>query len=106
MLSEWSGGERQHVAQPIHARDESEHGEANYAGRGGGGNRGYDGGNQHQNQHQNHQNQQPSRPNSEGKLPELQPRNVTAVGGPDNMQTSAAFALRYSAACARYKATF
>ena len=29
------------------ARDESEHGEANYAGWGGGGNRGYGGGNQH-----------------------------------------------------------
>ena len=44
--------------------------------------------------------------NSEGKLPELQPRNATAVGGPDTMQTSAAFALRHSAAFARYKATF
>ena len=30
--------------------------------------------------------------NSEGKLPELQPRNATAVRGPDTMQTSAAFA--------------
>ena len=48
------------------ARDESKHGEANYAGRRGGGNRGYGGGNQHQN-HQNHQNQQLSRPNFGGK---------------------------------------
>ena len=44
--------------------------------------------------------------NSEGKLPELQPRNATAVGGPDTMQTSATFALRHFAASARYKATF
>ena len=44
--------------------------------------------------------------NSVGKLPEPQPRNATAVGGPDTMQTSAAFALRHSAASARYKATF
>ena len=44
--------------------------------------------------------------NSEGKLPELQPRNATAVGVPDTMQTSAAFALRNFAASARYKATF
>ena len=44
--------------------------------------------------------------NLEGKLPELQPRNATAVGGPDTMQTSAAFGLRHSAASARYKATF
>ena len=33
--------------------------------------------------------------NSEGKLPELQPRNANAVGGPDTMQTSGAFALRH-----------
>ena len=44
--------------------------------------------------------------NLEGKLLELQPRNATAVGGPDTMQTSAAVALRHSAASARYKATF
>ena len=42
---------------------------------------------------------------SEGKLPELQTRNATAVGGPDTTQTSAAFALRNSAASAGYKAT-
>ena len=44
--------------------------------------------------------------NSEGKLPKLQPRNATAVGGPDTKQTSAAFALWHSAASARYKTTF
>ena len=44
--------------------------------------------------------------NSVGKQSELQPRNAIAVGGPDNMQTSAAFALRHCAASARYKATF
>ena len=41
--------------------------------------------------------------NSEGKLLELQPRNATAVGGPDTMQTSEKIALRHFAAFARCK---
>ena len=48
------------------ARDEFEHGEANYAGRGGGGNRGLGEGG-HQNQHQHQQQHQPSRQKLGGK---------------------------------------
>ena len=42
---------------------------------------------------------------SEGRLPELQTQNATAVGGLDTTQISAAFVLRHSALSARYKAT-
>ena len=42
---------------------------------------------------------------SEGRLPELQTQNATAVGGVDTTQISAAFVLRHSALFARYKAT-
>ena len=43
--------------------------------------------------------------NSEGRLPELQTQNDTAVGGLVTTQISAAFVLRHSARFARYKAT-
>ena len=43
--------------------------------------------------------------NSEGKIPELQIQNATAVGGLDTTRISAAFVLRHSAHSAKYKAT-
>ena len=43
--------------------------------------------------------------NSEGRLPDLQTQNATAVGGLDTTKISAAFVLRHSALSARYKAT-
>ena len=43
--------------------------------------------------------------NAEGRFPELQTQNATAVGGQDTTQISAAFVLRHSAHSARHKAT-
>ena len=43
--------------------------------------------------------------NSEGKIPELQIQNATAVEGLDTTRISASFVLRHSAHSAKYKAT-
>ena len=43
--------------------------------------------------------------NSDGRLPELQTQNATAVGELDTTQISATFVLRHSAHSARHKAT-